>query len=227
MKKILIIEDDDALRQTLTIALEAENFDVLTASDGEKGLQLAEKEKVDIIALDRVLPTMDGIEICRKLRENGNKTPIIFMTGEKKDEVDRVIGLELGGDDYILKPFGIREFQARIRAILRRTIPAPAKMKEYSFGAISINFKKKIASKEKKELYLTAKEYGLLELLIGHEGEVVSRETILNKVWGYDNFPTTRTIDTFIHGLRQKIEEDPSKPAHLLTVPWTGYKFKK
>jgi len=227
MKKILIIEDDEALLNTLTTALEMENFKVISATDGEKGFRLACEEKVDLMALDWVLPSLSGLEICQRLRAKSMMTPIIILSGKKKEEIDKVLGLELGADDYITKPFGTKEFIARVRAVLRRSEPEALEVKEYSFGDVSINFKKQIAFKGKKELYLTAREYGLLKLLIAHEGEVVSRDTILNEVWGYDKFPTTRTVDTFIHNLRQKIEDDPANPAHLITIPWSGYKFKK
>ena len=138
-----------------------------------------------------------------------------------------MLGLELGADDYLLKPFGIKEFLARINAILRRTQPRETDIEEYTFGDVYIHFKKQIAKKAKKDISFTSKEYGLLKLLVSHEGEVVSRNTILNKVWGYDKYPTTRTVDTFIHNIRKKIEDDPANPVHLLTIPWTGYKFQK
>jgi DNA-binding response OmpR family regulator len=227
MKRVLIIEDDIALLKTLEATLEAENFTVLSAVDGKKGYELAIKEKIDLILLDLKLPSLDGFEICKSLRAKGKMTPVIFLTGEKKDEIDKVLGLELGGDDYMTKPFGTRELLARIKAVLRRAKPAEPELEEYSFGDICIDFKRKIVSKGKKELYLTAKEYALLRLLISHEGEVVTRDTILNEVWGYEKFPTTRTVDTFIHNLRQKIEDDPSKPVHIITIPWSGYKFQK
>ncbi len=227
MNKILIIEDDEALLKTLTTSIETENFKVISSTDGEKGFQLACQEKIDLIILDIVLPSLSGTEICRNLRTKGVTVPIIMLTGQKKEEIDRVLGLELGADDYITKPFGTKELIARIKAVLRRSRPEAAGLEEYSFGDIYINFKKQIAAKRKKDLYLTAKEFGLLNLLISCEGEVVSREKILNEVWGYDKFPTTRTVDTFIHNLRQKIEANPSKPLHLITVPWSGYKFQK
>ncbi len=226
-KKILIVEDDLALCKTLETALEAENFTVLTASDGKEGFMLATQENVDLILLDLKLPEMDGFEVCKNLRTQGDRTPIIFLTGEKKEEIDKVLGLELGGDDYITKPFGTRELLARIKAVLRRSKPDKAEMDACSFGDVSINFKKQVVVKGEVEQRLTAKELGLLKLLISHEGEVVTRDLILNEVWGYDRFPTTRTVDTFIHNLRQKIEDDPSHPVHLLTIPWSGYKFQK
>ena len=181
MKKILIIEDDKAFLETLVTALEAENYKVLSSFDGNEGFQLALKEKVDIIVLDLVLPNMTGMEICKNLRKKNITTPIIMLTGEKKEEIDKVLGLELGADDYLIKPFGIKEFFARINAILRRTQPKERPIEECSFGDVYIDFRKQEAQKGGKDIYFTAKELGLLSLLITHEGEVLSRETILNQ----------------------------------------------
>ncbi len=227
MKRILIIEDDEALRQTLTIALEADGFSVVSTGDGRQGLELGVKEKADLIALDMVLPSLGGMEICRGLREKKIMTPVIMLSGQKKEEVDKVLGLELGADDYLLKPFGPREFLARVRAVLRRSRPEPIELEEYSFGDVTINFKSRTAKKGEETLRLTAKEFALLKLLISREGEVIDRNTILNEVWGYEKYPTTRTVDTFIHNLRRKVETDPTLPRHLLTVPWSGYKFER
>ena len=226
MKKVLIIEDDGALRTTLVSALESEGFLALTASDGAEGLDKACSDGPDLVVLDLVLPSMGGLEVCRRLREKGNGVPIIMLTGRKRDEIDKVLGLELGADDYMLKPFGVREFVARVRAVLRRGRTDAVGVDVCAFGDVSVDFRKKTATKGGKDLPLTAKEFGLLELLVAREGEVVDRDRILNEVWGYDRFPTTRTIDTFIRNLRRKVEDDPSKPIHILTVPWLGYKFK-
>jgi two-component system, OmpR family, response regulator RegX3 len=226
-KKILIIEDDRALRETTAAFLEAEGFRVQQAPDGVQGLKAAEKDKPDLVLLDMMLPAKGGIEVCKALREKGAGVPIIFVSGERKDEIDKVLGLELGADDYVTKPFGQRELLARIHAILRRGRPGPPDIGEFAFGDIAVDFKKHTTLKGKEEVYLTAKEYDLLKLLIRREGEVVDRDTLLNEVWGYEHFPTTRTIDTFIHNLRKKIEKDPSHPRHLITVPWSGYKFQK
>jgi DNA-binding response OmpR family regulator len=227
MKKILIVEDDKSLLETLTAPLEAEKFKVISVADGEEGLRTASREKTDLIILDFGLPSLNGLEVCKGLRAKNIMTPIIMLTGEKKEEIDKVLGLEFGADDYVTKPFGAKELLARIKAVLRRSSPETVEIEEYSFGDVTIDFKKQIASKGKKELYLTAKEFGLLKLLVSHEGEVVSRDVILNEVWGYDKFPTTRTVDTFIHNLRQKIEDKPAEPVHLITVPWSGYRFQK
>jgi len=226
-KTLLMIEDNKTLRETTAAYLKGEGFKVLTAADGEQGLAVALKESIDLIILDVMLPGIGGIEICRHLREKRCPTPIILLTGRKKLEIDKVLGLEIGADDYMIKPFGQRELLARIHAVLRRSQPEAKPVEDYAFGDIRFDFKKKIASKGGRELTLTGKEFGLLRLLIAHEGEVVSRDTILNEVWGYEKFPTTRTIDTFIHSLRKKIEKNPARPVHLLTIPWMGYKFRK
>jgi len=227
MKKILIIDDDRALRQTLAAALETEGYGVAEAGDGREGLNKALQGNYDLVVLDIVMPTLGGLEVCRKLRESGRQIPVIILSGKKKKEVDKVLGLELGGDDYLTKPFGPNEFIARVHAVLRRSRPEVPEIEECSFGAIAVDFRKKIATKAGRDLHLTAREFSLLKLLAACEGQVVSRETILNKVWEYEKFPTTRTIDTFMYNLRRKIEDDPAAPKHLVTVPWSGYKFQK
>jgi DNA-binding response OmpR family regulator len=228
MKKILLIEDDKILRQTLSLAMKEEQFDVTATGDGQEGLKLALEGGFDLIALDMVLPGLGGLEICRQIREMKIGTAIIMISGKKKDEIDKVLGLELGADDYLTKPFGPRELLARIRAVLRRSEPkADDELVEFSFADVTVNFKKQIARKGKRELSLTAKEFALLRLFVTHEGDVISRNMILDEVWGYERFPTTRTVDTFVHNLRQKIEDEPTRPRHLLTIPWSGYKFLK
>ena len=226
-KKLLFIEDDRVLRETTASFLAGEGFEVKTTKDGREGFELGCRIKADLIITDLILPGLNGLEICGKLREEGVRTPIIILTGRKKDEIDKVMGLELGADDYITKPFGQRELLARIRAVLRRGRPISRDIEEYTFGDVTLNFKKKTATKSGKEIHLTAREYDLLNLLIVHESEVINREMILNEVWGYEKFPTTRTVDTFIHNLRKKIEKDPAAPRFLLTIPWAGYKFQK
>ncbi len=227
MKRILFVEDDRTFLMTMVSALESENFKIDTAENGNEGFRTAIEEKHDLIILDWVLPGMNGIDVCRKLRAYGKQTPIIILSGKKKEEIDKVLGLELGADDYLIKPFGAKELIARIHAILRRTAPKEGEIEEIAFGDVTIHFKKQTAFKSEKEIHLTAKEFKLLKLLVQYEGEVVSRDAILNKVWGYDIFPTTRTVDTFMHNLRKKIETDPSHPSHLITVHWTGYKFMR
>jgi len=227
MRKALIIDDDAALAATLQAALESEGFKVRHEADGEAALARITGEKFDLVVLDLVLPGLGGLEVCRKMRESGNQTPVVLISGKKMDEIDKVVGLELGADDYLLKPFGTHEFVARVHAVLRRARPEAPELEECSFGDVYVNFAKKQATKGGRELNLTAKEFGLLKILAAHEGEVVSREMILNQVWGYEKFPTTRTVDTFIYGLRRKVEDDPAAPRHILTAPWSGYRFEK
>ena len=227
MKKILIIDDDRVLRQTLAATLEAERYEVGEAVDGREGLNKALQGNYDLVVLDIVMPTLGGLEVCRKLREAGRQVPVIIMSGQKKKEVDKVLGLELGGDDYLTKPFGTDEFIARVHAVLRRSRPEVPEIEDCSFGDVTVDFRKKAATKGDRDLHLTAREFSLLKFLAAREGQVVSRETILSNVWEYEKFPTTRTIDTFMYNLRRKIEDDPAAPKHLVTVPWSGYKFQK
>jgi DNA-binding response OmpR family regulator len=227
MKKILIVDDDRVLRQTLAAALEAEGYSVAEARDGREGLEKALKANIDLVVCDVVMPSLTGLELCRKLREAGRQVPVIVLSGRKKKEVDKVLGLELGGDDYMTKPFGTDEFIARVHAVLRRSRPEIVEIEDCAFGDVAVDFRKKTATKGGRDLHLTAREFSLLRLLASCEGQVVSRETILNKVWEYEKYPTTRTIDTFIYNLRRKIEDDPGAPRHLITVPWLGYKFER
>jgi len=227
MKKILIIDDDSVLRQAVAAALETEGYAVAEAANGREGLNKALKGGFDLVVLDVVMPELSGLEVCRKLREAGRQVPVIVCSGKKKKEVDKVLGLELGGDDYLTKPFGTDELIARVHAVLRRSKPEVPEIEDVAFGDVTVDFLKKIATKSGRDLHLTAREFSLLKLLAGCEGQVVSRETILSKVWDYEKFPTTRTIDTFMYNLRRKIEDDPAVPKHLVTVPWLGYKFQR
>lgn len=225
MKRILIIEDDPAILKGLKISLEEEHFQIETAAHGENGYQLALSEDFDLIILDLMLPGKNGQEICRDLRIQGKKTPILMLTS-KKEEMDKVLGLELGADDYVTKPFSVRELKARIQAILRRSAATIISQKEhYKFGKIEIDFKKQTALRENEPIKLTTKEFEILHFFIEREEEVVTRDMLLDKVWGYDIYPTTRTVDTFILNLRKKIEDDPNQPKHLITVHKAGYKF--
>jgi DNA-binding response OmpR family regulator len=227
MTKILIVDDDQALQETLALTLQGEGFQVISERDGAKGLDRASKDKPDLVILDLSLPSLDGFELLKRLRSKGNFVPVIVLTGRKKEEMDRILGLELGADDYVLKPFGPRELVARVHAVLRRGRGEPEMIEACRFGDVALDFKAQTATRAAKDLHLTAKEFSLLRFLITHEGEVVSRESILNQVWGYEKFPSTRTVDTFVHNLRQKIEDDPAHPRHLITVAWSGYKFQK
>ena len=226
MKRILIIEDDRAILRGLKDNLEYDKYEVLTATDGEQGYCLIQEKKPDLIILDLMLPKMSGYELCRKVREEGLTTPILMLTA-RGEEVDRVLGLDLGADDYVTKPFSVPELLARIRAILRRMQrskigPLP---NELRFGKVVIDFKRFEASRAGKVLNMSRKEFGILRLLAARVGEVVTRDELLDEVWGYEQYPTTRTVDNHIALLRSKVEEDPSKPRHLLTVHGVGYKL--
>jgi two-component system alkaline phosphatase synthesis response regulator PhoP len=226
MPKILIIEDDKSILTGLKDNLEIEHYDVLTETDGEAGFQKALKEKPELLLLDVMLPSKNGFDICRDLRINNINVPIIMLTA-KGEEADKVLGLELGADDYVTKPFSIRELLARVKAILRRRKDIERDFDKFSFSDINLNFKRMEASKGNKRLDLSLKEFEILKYFISHEGEVVTRDTLLDKVWGYDVFPTTRTVDNYILMLRKKIENDHSHPKHLLTFHSAGYKFVK
>ncbi len=226
MKRILIIEDDPAILKGLETSLKEVPYEVLSAMDGERGLAVARREKVDLIILDLMLPKKNGMDVCRELRNEGNNTPILMLTS-KKEEVDKVLGLEIGADDYVTKPFSLRELQARLRALLRRKGEIIREVEECTFGKVYVNFKQQEAKKGEELLKLSTKEFDVLKYFILHEGEVVTRDMLLNEVWGYESFPTTRTVDNYILSLRKKFEDDPSCPRHLLTVHTSGYKFMK
>jgi len=226
MKKILIIEDDPALLAGISESLTDENYIVTKAGDGLKGYNLASESDFDLILLDLILPLKDGFEVCRDLRGAGRNTPIIMLTS-KNEEIDKVLGLEMGADDYITKPFSLKELLARIKALLRRAEPAKPDIEEYSFGDITMNLRKMEIEKKGAPLKLSATEYKILKYFIEHEGEVITRDKFLDDVWGYDAFPTTRTVDNYILSLRKKIEDNPAEPEHIVTVHTAGYKFIK
>jgi two-component system alkaline phosphatase synthesis response regulator PhoP len=226
MKRILIIEDDPAISRGLVDALKEEHFEVVAEEDGEKGFKFAQNENIALIILDLMLPSKNGIEICTDLRKKGINTPILMLTS-KKEEMDKVLGLEVGADDYLTKPFSIRELLARIKALLRRKQEIVRDVEEYTFGSVQIDFKKHTASKKNKSIDLSTTEFKILKYFIEHEGEVVTRDNLLDKVWGYDVFPTSRTVDNYILSIRKQIEDNPSEPKHLVTVPKAGYKFVK
>jgi DNA-binding response OmpR family regulator len=224
MKKILIVEDDKAILRGLTDNLQQEHFDVSQATDGTKGFEMAKTARHDLVILDVMLPGINGFDICRQLRSQGIQTPILMLTG-KGEETDKVLGLELGADDYLTKPFSIKELIARVKAILRRQTELRSPIETTSFGTVHVDFKRQEATKGKKPIRLSAKEFQLLKYFVEHEGEVVTRPQLLDDVWGFDVTPTTRTVDNFILSLRKKIEADPSSPKHLRTVHTAGYKF--
>ena len=226
MKKILIVEDDPAISKGLVDFLENESFHTTSFSDGEKGYYAAKEGNYDLVLLDVMLPGKNGMDICRDLRKEKISTPIIMLTS-KQEEIDKVLGLELGADDYITKPFSIRELLARIKAVLRREAKIEEDIEEYTFGNVHINFKAMEANKDNKPIELSNLEYKVLKYLCQRENTVVDRNTLLDEVWGYENYPSTRTIDNFILSLRKKFEDDPSKPKYLLTVHSVGYKLVK
>lgn len=226
MSRILIIEDDLAILRGLKDNLEYESYEVLTATDGEEGYCLIREKKPDLIILDLMLPKMSGYELCRKVREEGLNTPILMLTA-RGEEVDRVLGLDLGADDYVTKPFSVPELLARIRAILRRMRQSKGGdlPNELHFDDVSIDFKRFEARKASKTINMSRKEFGVLRLLAARIGEVVTRDELLDEVWGYDQYPTTRTVDNHVALLRSKLEKDPSNPRRLLTVYGVGYRL--
>lgn len=225
MDKILIVEDDKAILMGLKDDLEFEGYKVSVALDGKEGLKQAMDQEFQLIILDILLPELNGFEVCKKLRESGKNTPILMLTAARTEEMDKVLGLDIGADDYVTKPIGSREMVARVKAILRRTRQRERIGEVYEFGDISINFKSYEVLKSGKRLSLTALEFKLLKFFIEHKGEVVTRDTILDEAWD-DAIVSPRTIDPHIFHLRKKIENDPSNPEYIISVRGVGYKFK-
>jgi len=220
---IAIVEDDESVRKSLVMNLELEGFRVVTAPDGEEGLKLVRDNKPDLVVLDVMMPKKDGLQTCKELRNSGNSTPLILLTA-RSAEVDKVLGLELGADDYLAKPFGMAELMARIRALLRRSAVTDD-VDRVEFDDISIDFKAYRAERGSEPVELSAREYRLLKYLVIKRGRVVTRDELLDEVWGYNSYPTTRTVDNHIARLRQKIEANVDEPRHILTVHGVGYKF--
>jgi DNA-binding response OmpR family regulator len=223
MQKILIVEDNLDLANGLELNLKKEGYKVFKAATGEDGLKVAIQDCPDLIILDIMLPGISGLDVCRELRNKSIEIPIIMLTA-KSDELDRVVGLELGADDYITKPFGVRELLARIRVCLRRQTPQ-TELPRYRFGHVEIDFEKYRATVRNKALDLTQKEFDLIRFLIRNRDTVLSRDRLLDEVWGYESYPTTRTVDTHILKLRKKLEDDPANPKYILSVYGGGYKF--
>ena len=224
MSLILIVEDDPSILRGLNDSLRFQRYGVITATDGEAGFHLALDKKPDLVILDLMLPKMSGFEVCRNLRAEGFAAPIMMLTA-RGEESDRVLGLDLGADDYVTKPFSIREFLARVRALLRRPPSTTTLPDELRFDDIVVNFLRYEALKSGCALEMTRKEFGILRLLAAKAGEVVTRETLLNEVWGYESYPTTRTVDNHIALLRTKLENNPADPRRLITVRGVGYKL--
>jgi DNA-binding response OmpR family regulator len=224
-QRILIIEDEPDLARGLEINLSAEGYVVLIASRGDTGVEMAIEEQPDLVLLDIMLPGMNGFDVCRELRRKGFDAPVIMLTA-KGEEVDRIVGLEIGADDYVTKPFSIRELLARIRVRLRRHTPASRnEASKLRFGEVAVDFDKHEATRAGKRIELTGKESEVLRLLARHKGDIVTRERLLEEVWGYESYPTTRTVDNHILRLRQKLEDDPGNPRHILSIYGEGYKF--
>ncbi len=224
MEKILIVEDDPAIMKGLKDFFTREGYHTISSTNGIEGYALAQKEKIDLIVLDIMLPGMDGIEICKQLRKSDSKVLILMLTS-KKHESDKVLGLEFGADDYVTKPFSLRELSARVRALLRRKNISEKQSETILFDSIKIYPKKQEVYKNNILQKISAKEFEILLYFLNHTGEVISRNDLLDKVWGYNVFPTTRTVDNYILSLRKIIEDNPSEPKHLMTVPTIGYKF--
>jgi len=225
MKKILIVEDEPNMRLGLKDNLEFEGYQVQVTTDGKTGLEEITKNIYDLVLLDVMLPELSGFDVCKKAREQAIQTPIILLTA-KGEEIDKVLGLELGADDYITKPFGLRELLARIKAVLRRgNSHEVSQPKEVSIGRMKVNFSSYLATVEEEPVKMTHKEFEILKYLWEHKNDTVSRYQLLEDIWGYEEQPTTRTVDNFILKLRQKIEQNPEKPQIILTVHGVGYKM--
>lgn len=224
MSRILVVEDDPAILRGLSDNLAFESHEVLTATDGETACALIRDKKPDLIILDLMLPRLSGYEVCRRIRDEGVMTPIVMLTA-RGEEADRVLGLDLGADDYVSKPFSIRELMARVRAILRRANNASRLRDVLAFDDVTVDFRRYDARHHGELLEMTRKEFGVLRLLSSRAGEVVTRDDLLNEVWGYEATPTTRTVDNHIASLRAKLEASPSQPRHLLTIHGVGYKW--
>jgi DNA-binding response OmpR family regulator len=223
MSKILIVEDEPAMERGLRDNLEVEGYEVSSVDDGEAAVAAITQGQHDLIILDVMLPKMSGFDVCKKVRERGIRTPIIMLTA-KGEEIDKVLGLELGADDYVTKPFGLRELLARVKAVLRRKQGDPH-LGDVTIGRVILDFATYNATRDGSPLALTAKEFDILRHLWEHRNSTVSRDQLLTEVWGYDDSVSTRTVDNFMLRLRQKIEDDPSHPRSIITIHGIGYKL--
>jgi two-component system alkaline phosphatase synthesis response regulator PhoP len=224
MRKVLIVEDDDSMAVALKDGFEYEGFEVMLARDGEEGLRLARSGRPDLLVLDVMLPKMNGLDVCREIRKEGGALPIIMLTA-RGQEIDKVLGLKLGADDYVTKPFGFMELMARVEALLRRASGEGPGVEAYEFGDVSVNFKRAEAKKGGKAIEMTPREFKLLRYFIEHRGEVVGRDQLLDSVWDYNEAPLTRTVDMHVAKLRKKVEDSPAEPRYIVTVHRVGYKF--
>jgi DNA-binding response OmpR family regulator len=226
MESILVVEDDPSIGKGLKQNLSFEGYSVEVVADGELGLRFAVDERPDLILLDVMLPRMNGFEVLRELRRLQIEVPVILLTA-KGEEVDKVRGLDLGADDYVVKPFGLAELLARIRSVLRRKQQGDRKIDQVAFGQAEVDFVARQARMHGQAVPMTAREFALLRLFFQREDEAISREEIIRRVWGYDYEGTDRTLDNFVSRLRQKLESDPAEPRHFLTVRGIGYRFVK
>jgi DNA-binding response OmpR family regulator len=224
MPKVLIVEDEAAMATALEDGFRYEGYEVSVARDGGTALRMLSEIQPDLVILDVMLPKMSGLDVCREVRRAGNPVPIIMLTA-RGQEIDKVLGLKLGADDYITKPFGFLELTARVEALLRRASGRTLRLETCDFGAVSVDFKKGEVRKKGKIVELSMRELRLLHYLIDHRGEVVPRDRLLDAVWDYDSAPVTRTVDMHVAKLRKKIEDSPSRPRFIVTVHGVGYKF--
>jgi DNA-binding response OmpR family regulator len=222
MTKVLVIEDDPGILRTVADNLRFEKYDVITAVDGETAYVLQQQQQPDLIVLDLMLPRMSGLELCRKLRAEDVQVPVLVLTA-RGEEADRVLGLDIGADDYVIKPFSVPELMARVRALLRRSSSGLAAT--LTFGDVEVDFRRHVAVRGGQVIEMTRKEFALLRFLASREDAVVTRDELLNKVWGLEAYPLTRTVDTHVAGLRAKLEADPARPTYIQTVHGVGYKF--
>jgi DNA-binding response OmpR family regulator len=224
---ILVVDDEESIQKLLTYPLEREGFEVVQARDGEEALDRFREGAFDLVVLDLALPRLDGLEVCKRLRASST-VPIIMLTA-RDDEVDKVLGLELGADDYITKPFSIREFRSRVRALLRRARLSPAELEEETIelDGVRIDLARRVVQVGERDVELTYLEFELLRTLATHPGRVFSRRTLLEKLWGGSDYRDPRTIDVHVRHLREKLEADPSDPQRILTVRGVGYRFSE
>jgi two-component system alkaline phosphatase synthesis response regulator PhoP len=222
--RILIVEDEPAMVAGLRDNFEYEGYEVISAADGAEGLERALAESPDLVVLDVMMPRMSGLDVCKQLKTRKPWLPIIMLTA-RGQEIDKVVGLELGADDYVTKPFSIRELMARVKAVLRRAAPQAPTAEVYRFSDVEVNIRSTEVLRAGQPIELSTKEFALLAYFVTHPVETLSRDRLLDAVWGYENYPNTRTVDTHIVHLRQKLEPNPEEPRFILTVHGSGYKF--
>jgi two-component system, OmpR family, alkaline phosphatase synthesis response regulator PhoP len=224
-RRILLVEDEPGLVLTLSDRLASEGYQVESVRDGESGFDRAAKEAFDLVILDVMLPHKNGFDVCRDLRRRSVNTPVLMLTA-RGQVIDKVLGLKLGADDYLTKPFEMMELLARVEALLRRVPASPdSQMDVYQFGPVKIDFRRAEIERDGEKIELSAKEFQLLRYFIEHRGATLSRDELLNEVWGYDAMPATRTVDVHVAWLRQKLEPNPRHPQYIMTVHGMGYKF--